>query len=293
MLATEWAPVVLAFDDHLGEGPVWLPRERRLLHVDITAGTVHAWEWADWSRTALALEPPIGFAIPRRSGGLVVGQRHAVGLLDEGAVVPRSLTEVETSAEENRFNDAKCDAAGRLWAGTMSTVREPGAGALYRIEPDGATERVVAGTTISNGLGWSGDGSRMWFIDSPTQRVDVFDFDAAAGRISGRRAFAEIDPADGLPDGLAVDAEDGVWVALFGGGALRRYGPDGALDVVIELPVTNPTCPTFGGPELDVLFVTSARHRLSAAQLAAEPLAGAVLGLRPGVRGRAAHPFAG
>jgi sugar lactone lactonase YvrE len=284
----------LLFDDLLGEGPVWLPDEQRLLHVDIDAGIVHAWDWADGSRGRIELDAPLSFAIPRRGGGLVVGQRRTVVLLDgDGPGGPRTLVEVEHGREGNRFNDAKCDPAGRLWAGTMSTVREPGVAGLYRVEHDGATERMVEGTTLSNGLGWSGDGERMYFIDSTTQRIDVFDFDVARGRVSGRRTFAEIDPADGLPDGLTVDAEDGVWVALYGGGAVRRYGADGRLDAVLEVPVSNPTCPVFGGPELDVLFVTTARHRLTAEQAAAQPLAGAVLALRPGVRGRPAHPFAG
>lgn len=291
--ASAQVSVALDAGDQLGEAPVWQPGERRLLRVDIAAGAVHSWDPVDGSGETLSLAPPIGFALPRRAGGLVLGQGRAVRCLDAAAGVPRTLAEVEADRPDNRFNDARCDAAGRLWAGTMSTVRRPGAAALYRIDPDGAVERVLAGTTISNGLGWSAGGDRMLFIDSPAQRVDVFDFDAAVGRISGRRTFAAVDPVAGLPDGLAVDAEDGVWVALFGGAALHRYDARGTLDAVVALPVTNPTCPAFGGPGLDVLYVTSARHRLSPEQLRAEPLAGALLALRPGVRGRAAHAFAG
>jgi sugar lactone lactonase YvrE len=152
---------------------------------------------------------------------------------------------------------------------------------------------VISNTTISNGLGWSPAGDRMYFIDSTTHRIDVFDYDAESGRIAGRRAFAEIDPSDGLPDGMTVDSEGGVWVCLFGGGAVRRYGEDGALEDHVELPVTNPTSPVFGGPDLRTLYVTSARHRLSEKQLAAEPLAGAVFALRPGVVGLPGNRFAG
>jgi sugar lactone lactonase YvrE len=175
----------------------------------------------------------------------------------------------------------------------MSRTRTPGAAALYVLEPDGRLTLAISGTTISNGLGWSADGTRMYFIDSTTQRVDVLDFEGGSGAVSGRRPFAVIDPADGLPDGLAVDAEGGVWVCLFGGAAVRRYDVGGRLDAVVSLPVTNPTCPAFGGENLRTLYITSARHRLTPDQLAAEPLAGALLELDPGVAGLPVHRFAG
>jgi sugar lactone lactonase YvrE len=175
----------------------------------------------------------------------------------------------------------------------MSTARDPGAAALYRVEPDGGCARMLGGTTISNGLGWSADGERFFFVDSTTQRIDVFDFDVGAGTLHDRRPFAAIAAQDGLPDGLAIDAHDGVWVALFGGAQLRRYDRDGVLDAVVPLPVANPTCPVFGGPRRDLLLVTTARHRRTAEQLAREPLAGSVLAVRPGVRGGAVHRFGG
>jgi sugar lactone lactonase YvrE len=203
------------------------------------------------------------------------------------------LAHVEDDRPGNRFNDCKCDPAGRLWAGTMSGEDAPGEASLYRLAPGAEIERVISGTTISNGLGWSTAGDRMYFIDSTTHRVDVFDYDAGSGEISGRRAFAEMEPSDGLPDGMTVDSEGGVWVCLFGGGALRRYGVDGALEAHLELPVTNPTSPVFGGPDLRTLYVTSARHNLSEEQLAGEPLAGAVLALEPGVAGLPGNRFAG
>jgi sugar lactone lactonase YvrE len=173
----------------------------------------------------------------------------------------------------------------------MSTARVPGTAALYRIEPDGRPERIIAGTTISNGLGWSPSGDRMYFVDSTTQRVDVLDYDRDSGSVRRRRPLAPIDR--GMPDGLAVDADGGLWVCLFGGGEVRRYTPSGELDAVAELPVSNPTSAAFGGDDLGTLYVTSARHRLSPRQLAAEPLAGAVFALRPGTPGLPADRFAG
>jgi sugar lactone lactonase YvrE len=260
--------------------------------VDISRGLVHAWDPVGGDAETTAFGGEVTAVMPRSAppGRIVAVGRELV--LDEpaGRTV---LAAVEPDVPDNRFNDCRCDPQGRLWAGTMSKRREPGSAALYRLEAGAGVERVVAGTTLSNGLGWSPDSETMYFIDSVTQRLDAFDFDAAGGELSGRRELASIDPADGLPDGLAVDAEGAIWVALFGGAALRRYTPAGALDAHIELPVTNPTCPAFGGSDLTRLFVTSARHRLSPQQRAAEPLAGAVLEVEPGVAGLPANRFAG
>jgi sugar lactone lactonase YvrE len=175
----------------------------------------------------------------------------------------------------------------------MSKTRTPGTAALYRLAPGGRIERVIAGTTISNGLAWSPSGDTMYFIDSTTQRIDALDFDARTGDVSDRRPLVAIAPDDGLPDGMTVDAEGGIWVCLFGGAAIRRYTPEGRLDAAIPLPTTNPTSPVFGGPDLRTLYITTARHRLTPHQLATEPLAGAVLTLDPGVHGLPGNRFAG
>jgi len=284
--------VALASRDRLGEGPCWLDAVGELLRVDITAGLVHTWNPATAVQHTTAFDGEVSAATPRAGGGLIVAVGLTLVAVDpDGA--RRTIADVEPDRPQNRFNECRCDPLGRLWAGTMSKVREAGAAALYRLDPASALERPIAPTTLSNGLGWSPAGDRMYFIDSTTQRIDVFDFDPVGGGISGRRPFAVVDPADGLPDGLAVDAEGGVWVCLFGGAALRRYDPDGRLDAVVPLPVTNPTCPCFGGPDLTTLYITTARHGLSDARLAQEPLAGAVLAVAPGVRGLPATAFAG
>jgi sugar lactone lactonase YvrE len=229
----------------------------------------------------------VGFALPAPAGDVVAGvERRIVRLAAPGAP-EEVIAEVEPELAENRFNDAALDPAGRLWAGTMSRRRTPGAAALYRVSADGALERAIAGATISNGLDWNLDFDLLYYIDSTTQQIDAIAFDLDRGRLGARRRFAAIDPGDGLPDGLTVDAEGGVWLALFGGGAVRRYLPDGRLDAVIRLPVTNPTSLAFGGADLSDLYITSAKHRLTPEQLAREPFAGSVLRLRPGVRGRA------
>jgi sugar lactone lactonase YvrE len=286
------AEIALDAGDELGEGPFWDDLRGELLRVDISRGLVHGWNPSTGAAWRRECEEEVGAALPREGAeGLVlaVGRRIVV---DEGDGV-RVLAHVEEDRPGNRFNDCKGDPAGRLWAGTMSGEHAPGEASLYRLVPGGEIERVISNTTISNGLGWSPAGDRMYFIDSTTHRIDVFDYDAASGEISGRRAFAEIDPSDGMPDGMTVDSEGGVWVCLFGGAALRRYGEHGALERHTELPVTNPTSAAFGGPDLRTLYVTSARHGLSEGQLAAEPLAGAVLALQPGVAGLPGNRFAG
>jgi sugar lactone lactonase YvrE len=277
--------------DQLGEGPVWLSGSAQLLRVDIHAPAIVVRDVASGSERRRPTSAHVGFALPAGSGGLVAGiGRELVRLADLEAEAVL-IAAVEPDRPHNRFNDAAVDANGRLWAGTMSTAREPATAALYRLVSGGRPEIALTGATISNGLDWNLDATRLYYIDSTTQRVDAIDFDLDGGRLGRRRPFALIDPADGLPDGLCVDAEGGVWIALFGGGAIRRYRPDGTLEAHIPLPVTNATSLAFGGLELRDLYVTSARHRLTPAQLAAEPLAGSVLRLRPGVSGRPSVPF--
>jgi sugar lactone lactonase YvrE len=291
-LASSDVRVALPARDHLGEGPHWDAVRGELVRVDITHGLVHRWRPGTGASSVAAFEGEVSAALPRRGGGLVVAAGRTILLVDEDGR-RRTVASVEPDRPDNRFNDCRCDPQGRLWAGTMSKLREPAAAALYRLEPDGDIERMVAATTLSNGMGWSPDGSLYYFIDSVAQRIDVFDFDGRDGTVHNRRPFAAIEPDDGLPDGLCVDAQGGIWVCLFGGGAVRRYAPDGQLDASIALPVSNPTCPAFGGPDLATLYLTTARHRLSPDQLAREPLAGSVLALEPGIAGLPAHPFAG
>ena len=285
--------VLVADGDELGEGPQWDLTSGELVRVDITRGRVHRLDPVTGATSTLELGDVVGFAIPRASGGLVVGVRRAVILLEPDGTSSDILAAVEPDLVDNRFNDAKCDPTGRLWAGTMAMGETDPDGALYRIGSDGHVDRVVAGLTISNGLDWSPDATLMYLNDTPTGRIDVFDHDPVDGTITGRRQFAGIDPTVGFPDGLTVDAEGGVWVALFGGGQIRRYSAEGELDVVVALPVTNVTSLTFGGPDLADLYVTTARHHLTPEQLTDQPLAGAVFVLHPGVRGRPAGRFAG
>lgn len=284
--------VALPARDQLGEGPHWDAARQELLRVDIAQGLLHRWQPDTGASSVDAYDGELSAVVPRRGGGLVAALGHEILLVDPNGS-RELIAAVERDRPDNRFNDCRCDPQGRLWAGTMSKVREPASAALYRLTPGEEIEQVVPRTTLSNGMGWSPDGELMYFVDSTTQRIDVFDFDGVDGSVHDRRCFAAIDPADGLPDGMTVDSEGSVWVCLFGGGALRRYGPSGALELDVQLPVTNPTCPVFGGSDLRTLFVTTARHRLSDSQLQGEPLAGSVLVIEPGIAGLPGNAFAG
>ena len=278
--------------DQLGEGPVWNQRYGELWHVDIAGGKVHVSPLPHSLSVTLDFDGEVSSVVPRAAGGMVVTVGHEIVTLDADGVRAK-LACVEHELADNRFNDCRCDTKGRLWAGTMSKTRRPGTAALYCLAPGEPIQRMVPETTLSNGISWSPSGEQMYFVDSTTQRIDVFDFEPSAGAISDRRALAYVEPNDGLPDGIAVDSEGSIWLCLFGGGALRRYSSDGVLEEEIQLPVTNPTCPTFGASDLGTLFVTTAKHRLSKRQLASEPLAGAVLALEPGVRGLPVNEFGG
>jgi len=275
----------------LGEGPRWDSAHQRLLWVDIMRGRVHAFTPSTGACRNVAVGQPVGALASCRDGSLVLAVAGGFARLDLDSQKFEMQAAVEADRPQNRMNDGACDGAGRFWAGTMALDEGPGAGALYRLDPDLTVHTMLTGVSISNGLDWSLDGRRMYYVDSPTRRIDVFDFDLAAGSIANRRTFVEV-PADaGIPDGLTVDAAGFVWLALWGGAALRRYAPDGTLERVVPLPVTHPTSCAFGGAGLDELYVTSARRPLTAEEKARQPQAGGVFRLRPGVAGRPAPLF--
>jgi sugar lactone lactonase YvrE len=280
----------------IGEGPVWDQTRRRLLWVDIPNEVIHMHDPSTGASESKLTGQPVGSVGIRRDGGLVAALRDGFGMFSARSQGVDELIEVEKALTGNRMNDGKCDCRGRFWAGTMATNHTPQAGTLYRLERAGAGYAVsaeVAGITVANGIDWSPDNRLMYYIDSPTQRVDVFDFDAERGKLSNRRPLVEISPSEGLPDGMTVDAEGYLWVALFRGAKVRRYSPDGMADMEVRLPVTLVTSCAFGGPDLAELYITTARHRLTAAEAAEQATAGGLFVCRPGPVGRLPFRFAG
>jgi sugar lactone lactonase YvrE len=284
--------VVLAARAVLGEGPVWDPHTGTLLWVDIQRerGQVHRLSPDTGTDSVTEVGQPVGSVAWRRAGGLVLARRDGFALTDGGAP---ELVPVEADRPDQQMNDGACDSRGRFWAGTASVSRRRGTSALYRLGPDRRVEVVLTGVSMSNGLGWSPDDRLFYYVDSATQRLDVFDADPDTGDLSGRRTLVEVPRSLGIPDGLTVDADGCVWLAIWGAGAVHRYTPAGVLDGVLRVPARNVTSCTFGGPGLSDLFVTSATQGLTDRQLAEQPLAGAVFAARPGVGGLPPYGFAG
>ncbi|MEJ8281694.1 SMP-30/gluconolactonase/LRE family protein [Pseudonocardia spirodelae] len=276
-----------------GEGPVWDPAAGGVRWVDLLAGAVCELT-GDGVRRVPAGGPVAAAMRPRRGGGTVLAGERGFVLLDPGLRVQRRLPDLWDDPGV-RFNDGAADPSGAFWCGTMAYDERPGAGTLYRLGPDLVAEPALTGVTVSNGLAFTADGLRAYYVDTPTGRVDLFDVDPGAGAagLHHRRPAVVVDPGHGVPDGLCLDAEGALWVALWGGGAVHRYTPDGALDTVVRLPVGRVTACTFGDEDLGTLYVTTSRQGLGPGELAGQPAAGALFAVRPGVRGVPVTAFAG
>ena len=275
------AECILKADAVLAEGPVW--HDGRLWWVDIERCEIHALDVATGADRKWTLPSRVGFAVPRGKGGFIVGTEHGLSAWDDGRMEP--LAHPEEAKPGNRFNDAKCDPEGRLWAGTMAMNEAPEQGALYRVDARGVS-KMVGAVSISNGLAWSPDGATMYYIDSPTRRVDAFDF--RDGEIANRRTVITLE--DGFPDGMCADAEGNLWIALWGGWAVACHDPlTGKRIAKIEVPVEAVTSCCFG--EGDELFITTASRDLDAAGHARQPLAGGIFRAETGARGMAVASF--
>jgi sugar lactone lactonase YvrE len=271
-----------------GEGPFWDADAGRLLFVDMLAGVV-----AEWDLSGPVTRHRVGdvaAAIRARAGGgyvLAVERGFAIVSDDLEVITPLPPVFADTTL---RMNDGGCDPQGRFYCGSMAYAMTPGAGTLYRLDTDRRVHRVLEGSTISNGLQWSQDGSTVFYSDTGTGRVDAFDFDGGTGSFSRRRPFVDLKGVPGAPDGLAIDEDDGLWVALWGGGAVHRYDARGVLTEVVELPVPQVTACAFGGHDRRTLYITTSREGLPVDEY---PEAGALFSVAAGIRGADQHTFKG
>ena len=278
--------------DRLGECPVWNRVERALYWIDALAPALHRLD-ASGRHSRLPLAQAIGSFAFRRHGGLVGAFKSGFATIDltSGHCVP--IVDPEPDRPSNALNDGKCDRRGRYWCGSRAGDLVSPVGALFRLDPDRRCRKMDEGFAVSNGIAWSPDDRTMYFADSPTGSIFAYEFDVDDGEIANRRLFASTTELGGLPDGATVDADGCYWSALFGGGGVARFDPAGRLITIVRLPVKNPTMCAFGGDRLDVLYVTSARALLSEAELAGQPLAGALLAITGvGVRGLAETSYA-
>jgi sugar lactone lactonase YvrE len=280
-----------------GEGPVWDARAGRLLWVDMLNGDVLVLPARSPDGPTLGGTQPRRYHLdtvaavvrPRVNGGYVVAVERGFILTDADLRRVRTLPELWRDTAL-RMNEGSCDPTGRFYCGSMAYDARTGAGTVFRLNSDLSIDTVLDCVTISNGIAWSPDGTRMYYVDTPTQRIDVFDFDADTGAMSSRRPFVRIDVADGAPDGITVDADGGLWVALWGGGEVRRYTPAGECAGRIRLPISQVTACAFGGPDLRDLYITTSRLGLPDG---AEPAAGALFRANPGVAGLLPDLFRG
>ncbi len=281
----------------LSEGPRWHEERQQLLWVDILGRGFHraaltADGRPDQVRT-MVLDRHVGAVAPVIGGGYVLAAGQGFLFVDDAGSV-RELAQPEAGHVEVRMNDGVCDPQGRFWAGTMAYDESPGAGTLYRLELDGRCSTVLTGLTISNGIGWSPDGGTMYLSDSGTGSVYAFDFDGVTGALSGRRTLVHVDRPGMAPDGLTVDDQGDIWVALYGGWAVNRYAPEGSLRATVDIPVAQATSCAFGGGDRRTLFVTTGRERLDEAALADQPDAGRVFSVTGlGARGPGCAPYRG
>lgn len=287
--------VALDAKAQLGEGPVWCPREQVLYWVDSMAPAMHRFDPASGAVKAWAMPDLIGSFALREKGGAILALRKGFYEFDFARGDVRTIAEPEAGSE-NRFNDGKVDRRGRFWAGSMHFAglpRQP-KGSLYRLDPGLSPPRKMeTGIRTSNGIGWSPDNRTMYYTDTRAQAIWAYDFDLESGQIRNRRTLAHVPGTTGSPDGLTVDADGFIWSVNWGGSRIVRYAPDGQIERSVMLPVTRPTSCSFGGVDLRTLYVTSARDGLDDAQLAKEPLAGAIFAFEPGMQGLPEPRFAG
>lgn len=286
------ADLALDVRAELGEGPVWDSESSELVWVDLVAGRVHRFSPGRATDSAQDFGVPVGAAGLRATGGLVLALADHFALSEsDGRFAAVSGFSVDRA--EVRFNDGKVGPDGAFYAGTLDWEETDPIGSLFRLDPSGTVSELVAGVTVSNGLDWAPDGSAMYYVDSPTRCVRQFSpLEGQERALTERGPAIEVAPP-GLPDGLTVDSDGCIWVALWGGWQVRRYRPDGTLLAVVEVPVAHVSSVAFGGEHLDELYITTARFGRAQRQLLDEPHAGSVFCCRPGASGLPAYRFAG
>ena len=289
--------LVLDAKAELGEGALWDPATQRLLWIDIVRGEVHRFDPLTHRDQMINVGQMVGTVVTRAGGGLMVAVQEGFASLDADGSDLKLIASPEAHLPGNRFNDGKCDPAGRFWAGTMALTGDPwkdAVGSLYSLDADGQITARLSDVNISNGIVWSADAQTMYYVDTVLPRVDAFDYDNATGAISNRRTVVHIPEGMGFPDGMTIDADDNLWIAMWGGWKVLGYNPRTGQPVgVVHVPAAQVTSCAFGGPNLDELYITSAWIGLNDEAKSLQPLAGGIFMARPGARGVPAVPYAG
>ena len=290
MSKTIVAELAAQLECNVGEGPFWDAAEQKLYFVDIVNKQVKIYSPATQSVDTVQFEQEISAVFLDQKSELIVAARDGIFTASRDGVLETLLAPIKIEDPSIRTNDAKCDSHGRMWVGTMAFDFTEGAAALFTFDSK-VLKEVVPDLTVSNGIGWSLDQKTMYFIDSVTKRVDIFDVDLERGELKNRRVFVSLTDLDAFPDGLTTDEEGGVWVALFGGGEVRRFDANGNLTHIVELPVRQVTSCCFGGKDMSELFITTAQNGMDSDALSREPLAGSLFRAETSFKGSKSNRY--
>jgi sugar lactone lactonase YvrE len=274
----------------VAEGPFWDDSEQQLYFVDIVNKQIKIFSSSSTPVETIQFNQEISAVFLDQKSDLIVAARDGIFAASRDGVLETSLAPIELERTSIRTNDAKCDANGRMWVGTMAFDFTPGVAALFSFDSK-VLKEVVPDLTVSNGIGWSLDKKTMYFIDSPTKRLDSFDFDIESGELRNRRPFVLLSDLDAFPDGLTTDEDGGVWVALFGGGEVRRFDSQGTLTHIVEIPVKQVTSCCFGGADMSELYITTAQNGMDSDSLVREPLAGSLFRAKTAFKGSKSNRF--
>lgn len=286
--------LILDAKAQLGEGALWHEGAQRLYWVDIEGKKLHLYDPATHQDREIPVGERIGTVVPTQEGNALVALQNGIHLLNLDSEKLSLVANPLEGTPNIRFNDGKCDPAGRFWVGSMDLDEKKNVAALYRINHDGSVKKMLGDITISNGIVWSADKKTMYYIDSPTHKVMAYDYDDASGDLSNPRVAVQVPQEAGSPDGMAIDAEDKLWIAHWGGSSVVCWNPhNGEMMRRIELPAPHVTSCAFGGENLETLYMTTARQGLDSDQLEQYPLSGGLFMIKPGVQGVPAHFFQG
>ncbi len=278
--------LVIDSKSELGEGAIWNQKTGELLWINITGKILNFYNPLTGNNKEMFTGQMIGTVVPTESGAVLVALKNGIYKLNPETGTKKRIVDPEETLPNNRFNDGKCDPSGRFWAGTMSLQDEKGAGTLYRLDTDSSIHEIIENVSISNGIVWSADNSKMYYIDTPTQKVVAYNFNNETGEIENPKVAVEVPKEMGSPDGMTIDSEGNIWVALWGGSAVGCWNPaTGELLRTIEVPAKNVTSCAFGDKDLGTLYITTARIATNNENLKKYPNAGGVFKTRPGVKG--------
>lgn len=276
----------------LGEGAIWHPQLKKLYWIDIERGILNIYYPNTKTNKMISLGQKIGTVVPIDTGSVILALKNGIYTFNEQNHDLRIRCTPEDTLSFNRFNDGKCSPEGRFWVGSMSQVGKKKAGTLYKIEEDYSFKKMIHNVTTSNGIAWSLDGKKMYYIDTPTHKVIQYDYNIENGTITNPKTIIEIPEDLGAPDGSTIDADGKIWIAMWGGACVTRWDPEnGKMLQKIDVPAKNVTSVAFGGEDLSTLYITTARIGTSNEDLEKYPNAGGLFSVKPGVAGIEAYMF--